>query len=85
MDMIESQDNGDVIKLIGIPHFTAVRIQFYAGVGSLLGDDVTIPLSNGQSIFLEDATLDFETPWLGSRPNQEFELGISTITQRVTE
>ncbi len=81
IDLIRSWDSGDVIKLVGGPEFAPIKIQWGAMFGGPMSDDVRILLANGQKIYLEDALLDSETPWLDTGvPNLEFQAGIATYT-----
>ncbi len=81
IDLIQSWDNEDVIKLIGGPEFVPVKIQWGAMFGSARADDVRILLANGQKIYIEGAVLDSETPWLDSgAPNIEFQAGIASFS-----
>jgi hypothetical protein len=49
--------------------------------GGPVADDVRIMLANGQKIYLVDALLDSETPWLDSgAPNLEFQAGIARFS-----
>jgi len=80
VDLIQSWDNEDVIQLVGGPDFVPVKIQWGAMFGSSASDDVRILLANGQKIYIENAILDSETPWLDSgAPNVEFQAGITTF------
>ncbi len=81
VDVIQSWDNEDVIELVGGPEFVPVKIQWGAMFGGPMLDDVRILLANGQKIYLVDALLDSETPWLDSgAPNLEFQAGIATFS-----
>lgn len=81
VDLIQSWDNEDVIELVGGAEFVPVKIQWGAMFGGPMLDDVRILLANGQKIYLVDALLDSETPWLDSgAPNLEFKAGIATFT-----
>ncbi len=81
VDLIQSWDSEDVIRLVGVPEFVPIKIQWGAMFGGPMVDDVRILLANGQKIYLEDALLDSETPWLDSgAPNIEFQAGLATFT-----
>lgn len=81
IDLIQSWDHKDVIKLVGGPDFVPIKIQYGAMIGAMVSDDVRVLLANGQKIFLEDALLDSNAPWLDSgAPNLEFQAGIATFT-----